>query len=129
MNTLRVIQWIVGVAAITSILFFVYSNHSPSASINTFLLFLAVAALSPVAVWWWLVSLARTLAARYALITAGVVVFTAGGLIYYDAFFVHIDALSALALVFIPPWQIGAIGLVFAVSYFVQNRRRARDMD
>jgi hypothetical protein len=124
----RAIQRIVGMAAVASIVFFVgyaYTTSTHGVLAAAFLLFLGAVALSPVALWWWLSRRLMTSGGRYALLAAALLIFTAGAFIYYDGLFVHLDALNVLGFLFLPPWQLGALGIVFGVSHLVERRRHA----
>jgi len=132
MITQRIIQCILSAVAAASVLFFLGYEFIESSTRDIgaaiFLAFLGAAALSPIVVWWVLSHFLKSSASRYVLLVGAALSFGFGGVAYYEGLVVHQEALSVLILLFLPMWQIGALAVLFGISFYVERRRQRHDV-
>ncbi len=85
-------------------------------------LVLALVAVSPVFLSSHLVKKFSSQRARCIFLVLSYLSFGLGCIFYYDAFFVHIDALNSLVLLFLPFWQVVGISAAFLFIVVVERK-------
>jgi len=125
-NSHRNLERVLGATAVTGTLFFLvhlYAMSTRDIGALAFTLFLTITALSPIAVWWWLLHLCKSTAVRLLLTLTGAAAFAFGFFVYYDGGFVHLDALYGVVFVFLPLLQILAIGLIYTLGVTYERKK------
>jgi len=81
-------------------------------------------AISPFVVGWFLAKYVGTSSYAQGTFLIGMFTLVCGStFLYYNAFFVHLDALNGLLFLFLPPWQVAFIIVVFIICKIMDNKQ------